>query len=198
MRPEHDPNPESEMRHAQSNALLNYWKARRYRGAAPQRADIEPQDISDLLENIFMLRRVDATHHVFRLAGTGLCALYQREFRDQNFLSLWRGHDARHVQTLLESVLGGVSPGSLIAKASSLDMNHVSVEISFLPLRGPDGLVDRTLGLFQPLDPIDKFGRRPIVRTSVREIRPPAVQQHVFPNILAGADPSSRIIANDR
>jgi len=186
------------MRHAQSKALLAYWRDRRFGGAAPQRADIEPQDISELLGNIFILRRIDPNHHTFRLAGTNMCAIYQREFRDQNFLSLFLGHDRTHVQTLLESVLGGASPASLTARATSLDMNQLSVEISFLPLRGPEGQIDRILGLYQPLDDTLQFKNRPVIRTSLREIRPPAVPGHLFSLKPDLADILNHSIANDR
>ena len=186
------------MRHAQSKALLAYWRARRFGGAAPQRADIEPQDISELLGNIFILKRIDPGHHTFRLAGTNMCAIYQREFRDQNFLSLFLGHDKTHIQALLESVLGGVSPASITARATSLDMNQLPVEISFLPLRGPEGQVDRILGLYQPLDDAINFKNRPVIRTSLREIRPPAVPGHLFTMKPDWAEIFDQSIANDR
>ena len=37
----------------------------------------------------FILQRFDSEHAVFRLAGTEICHLFGREFRDQNFLNLW-------------------------------------------------------------------------------------------------------------
>ncbi|SDM51259.1 PAS domain-containing protein [Maricaulis salignorans] len=186
------------MRHAQSKALHAYWQARRLGGAAPYRADIEPQDIAALLGHVFILGRIDPQHHVFRLAGTGLCELYQREFRDQNFLSLWRGHDAVHIQATLEASLSGVSPASVIARATTMEMQQVQVEISFLPLRGPEGLVDRTLGLFQPLEAVECLRGRPIIRTSLREVRPPANPGFLF---AQNARPDSQrpvMIANDQ
>jgi len=186
------------MRHAQSRALHSYWQTLRLGSAAPQRKDIEPQDIADLLGYVFILRRIDPAHHVFRLAGTQLCELYQREFRDQNFLSLWRGHDATHIQAVLESALAGASPASVVARASSMDMNQLPVEISFFPLRGPEGLVDRILGLYQPLDDVDAFKGRPAIRTSLREIRPPAMPGHLLPVSRRHTVRSDNCAANDR
>tara|TARA_R110000868_G_scaffold86206_2_gene241818 strand:+ start:2810 stop:3370 length:561 start_codon:yes stop_codon:yes gene_type:complete len=185
------------MRHAQSRALFAYWQARRFGGAAPYRADIAPQDIAALLGNVFILRRIDPQHHVFRLAGTGLCELYQREFRDQNFLSLWRGHDATHIEAVLEASLGGVSPASVVARATSLDMIQLPIEISFLPLRGPEGQIDRTLGLFQPLEPVETLRGRPVIRTSLREVRPPANPGHLFPLSARACAQPAGLVAND-
>lgn len=186
------------MRHAQSKALHAYWQARRLGGAAPYRADIEPQDIAALLGHVFILGRIDPQHHVFRLAGTGLCEMYQREFRDQNFLSLWRGHDAVHIQAALEASLGGVSPASVIARATTMEMHQIQVEICFLPLRGPEGMVDRTLGLFQPLEPVETLRGRPIIRTSLREVRPPANPGFLFPRQARPDSHSPAMVANDQ
>ncbi|MBR9824902.1 MAG: PAS domain-containing protein [Alphaproteobacteria bacterium] len=186
------------MRHAQSRALHTYWQTLRLGSAAPQRDDIAPQDIASLLGHVFILRRIDPQHHVFRLAGTHLCQLYQREFRDQNFLSLWRGHDATHIQTLLESAIAGVSPCSVIARATTMDMNQLPLEISFFPLRGPEGYIDRTLGLFQPLDEPELLRGRPVIRTSLREIRPPAMAGHLMPVPQRNNEAPQKCAANDR
>lgn len=185
------------MRHAQSRALHAYWQTRRHGSAAPHRADIEPQDIARLLGHVFILWRVDAQHHIFRLAGTHLCDLYQREFRDQNFLSLWRGHDRTHVQAVLEASIGGVAPASLIARASTLDQHQLPVEVSFLPLRGPSGEIDRTLGLFQPLDETASLRGRPIIRTVLQEIHPPVQAGTAFPGLRQSAAERPRRVAND-
>lgn len=186
------------MRHTQSRALHTYWQTLRLGSAAPQRNDIAPQDIASLLGHVFILRRIDPQHHVFRLAGTHLCQLYQREFRDQNFMSLWRGHDAAHIQTLLESSLAGVSPASVVARATTMDMNQLPLEISFFPLRGPEGLIDRTLGLFQPLDDPELLKGRPVIRTSIREIRPPALPGHLMPVSKRDKTSAKAIAANDQ
>ena len=185
------------MRHAQSKALHAYWQTRRQGGAAPHRADIEPQDIARLLGYVFILWRADPHHHIFRLAGTHLCELYQREFREQNFLSLWRGHDRTHIQAVLEASITGCAPASVIARASSLDMHQLPVEIAFMPLRGPSGAIDRTLGLFQPLDSTDPFKGRPVVRTCLREIHPPSMPGQAFPGLSIRDETHARMVAND-
>ena len=157
------------MKHQNTKTLLAYWNARRAGGSAPARADIAPEDLGALLSNLFLLRRMDQDHHVFRLAGTGLCRLHQREFRDQNFLSLWSSHDRLHMTALLEGALSAPAPASVTTDAISLDGETLPVEIAFLPLRGPEGWVDRTLGLYQPLTARPGTGR-PIVRHALTGI----------------------------
>lgn len=185
------------MRHAQSKALHAYWQNRRQGGAVPHRADIEPQDIAGLLGHVFILWRVDAQHHIFRLAGTHLCDLYQREFREQNFLSLWRGHDRTHVQAVLEASIAGIAPASMIARASTMDQLQLPVEISVLPLRGPSGEIDRVLGLFQPLDDPAGLRGRPVVRTALREIHPPVQSAAIFPGLRQSSPHGLLRVAND-
>ncbi len=160
------------MKHDNTKTLFAYWDARRTSGPVPARADILPQDLGGLLANLFLLRRMDADHHVFRIAGTGLCRMHKREFRDQNFLSLWTGHDRTHMRALLEGALTTPAPASAVAEAVALDGSSAAVEIAFLPLRGPEGWLDRTLGLYQPLDQ-RLPANRPAVRHRLLEVRPP-------------------------
>ncbi|MCC5997080.1 MAG: PAS domain-containing protein [Oceanicaulis sp.] len=159
------------MRHPNSRTLHAYWDARRRGGSAPARADIAPQDLGALLSHLFLLRRMDQDHHVFRLAGTGLCRLHQREFRDQNFLSLWSGHDRTLMSALLEGALGAPAPASALADAVTLDGRACAVELTVLPLRGPEGQIDRVLGLYQPLDAA-RLGGRPVVRHRISLLNP--------------------------
>ncbi|MAK64114.1 MAG: PAS domain-containing protein [Maricaulis sp.] len=186
------------MRHPQTRALHAYWQTRRHGGGAPLRADIEPQDISELLGYVFILWRADSQHHLFRLAGTHLCDLYKREFRDQNFLTLWRGHDRTHVHALLEASISGTSPASMIARAVSMDQRELPVEIALFPLRGPSGEIDRTLGLFQPLDSTEGFRGRPVVRTALQEIHPPAQPATIFPGLAQPGETWVQRVANDQ
>lgn len=178
------------MRHTNTKALYEYWNTRRLGRTAPARADIAPRDLSGLLAHLFLLRRMDADHHVFRLAGSALCQMHKREFKDQNFLSLWRGQDRSHMSALLEGALTAPAPATALAEAQSLEGRAVEVEIAILPLKGPEGLVDRVLGLYQPLT-AGRLNGRPVVRHALREIYPavrPAQSINVFAlqNVRAG------------
>lgn len=159
------------MRHDNTKTLFAYWDARRLGRSAPTRGDIAPRDLAGLLSHLFILRRMDRDHHIFRLAGTSLCQMHQREFKDQNFLGLWRGHDRQHMTALIEGALSVPAPACALADAASIDGRSVEVEIALLPLRGPEGWVDRCLGLYQPLQGSSLEGR-PAVRHMLKELRP--------------------------
>lgn len=182
--------------HANTRTLFAYWDARRRGDPAPARADILPEDLGGLLANLFLLRRMDSDHHVFRIAGTGLCRLHQREFRDQNFLSLWAGHDRTHMRALLEGSLSAPAPASALVDAVALDGASAPVEIALLPLRGPDGWLDRTLGLYQPLSGA-LSASRPAVRHRLLEVRPPFEPDASVSVYGQGGAQTDALVAND-
>lgn len=161
------------MMHAHARTLMSYWDSRRREDAVPAREDIAASDLRELLGNLFMLQRHDATHHVFRLAGTKLCDLHQRELRDQNFLSFWRGYDREQIRLLLEAVLANASPGGAYSTAHSLSGDKLEVELVMTPLASKTGKVDRILGLYQPLQAPDRFQQRPIIRHDLNRLRLP-------------------------
>jgi hypothetical protein len=183
------------MQHAHARTLVNYWDSRRRQSPVPARADIAAADLRDLLGNLFMLQRHDASHHVFRLAGTQVCHLHQRELREQNFLSFWRGYDREHMKLLLESVLAFAAPGSAVATAHSLSGDRMEVEMVFTPLASKAGSVDRVLGLYQPLQSPETFRRRPVVRHDLDRVSLPAKRLWTH---ASGRPPRVLNAANDR
>lgn len=122
--------------------------------------------------------------------------MHKREFRDQNFLSLWAGQDRTHMRALLEGALTAPAPASAVAEAVSLDGRAAPVEITLLPLRGPEGWLDRTLGLYQPLKGGLPAGR-PAVRHRLIEVRPPC-EQAASVSVFSNEPRAARaLVAND-
>lgn len=183
------------MMHAHARTLVSYWDSRRRSDAVPARADIAAADLSELLGNLFMLQRHDSSHHVFRLAGTRLCELHQRELREQNFLSFWRGYDREHMKLLLESVLANSAPGRGYATAETINGDKIDIEMVFTPLASAPGCVDRVLGLYQPLQAAERFRNRPIIRHDLARILPPVARQWTLP---VTPPPGLSDAANDR
>jgi len=184
------------VRHRNSLTLLAYWNARRRGEPAPLRAEILPEDLGGLLSHLFLLRRMDSDHHVFRLAGTGLCRMHRREFRDQNFLSLWDGHDRQHMRALLEGALAAPAPASAVTEAIALDSTASEIEVTLLPLRGPEGFLDRALGLYQPLG-AGLPSLRPVVRHRLIELRPACEPEPSLSLYARNERPVRALAAND-
>ncbi len=77
------------MKHAASRELYAYWEERRGRRSAPERSEIEPGAIRQILSDSFILALDARASHPFRLAGTRVCALFGRELKSQSFIGLW-------------------------------------------------------------------------------------------------------------
>jgi hypothetical protein len=72
------------MKHPANRELYGYWNERRGDRLAPERADIEPSAIRQVLGDTFVLAADGIAHHPFRLAGTRLCALFGRELKGES------------------------------------------------------------------------------------------------------------------
>ncbi len=164
------------MRHPNTRAIAEYWESLKRGDETPARDDLSPADMAGLLSHVFILQRLDAEHALFRLAGGGLCDLYQREFRDHDFFSLWRGADRMHMMALLAAAAITPGPGVVLAGAETIDGRRLKAEIFIAPLAGRDGKADRFLGLYQPLTDLSALGGRPPIRQHVIALYPPGVR----------------------
>src|ERR1700737_5252614 len=82
------------MKHQSIRELFAYWHNLRGSRPAPERGDIEPVAIRNLLADVFILSLEPHAGHPFRVAGTRVCALFGREIKGESFLDLF-SHDAR-------------------------------------------------------------------------------------------------------
>lgn len=149
------------MKHPQTRELFDYWRSLQQGDRLPDRQDIDPQEFKHALSFVFMLQRIDTDHYIFRLAGTGLCNCFGREFRDHNFLTLWTNKDRRAMKALLEQSVLSSQAAYAGFDAETVDRRICAGELLLLPLRNGDGRKDRILGLWQALAELKEFrGRR--------------------------------------
>jgi hypothetical protein len=85
------------MKHAGSRELYAYWDKKRGKRAAPERAEIEPGAIRNVLSDAFILALDGGAGHPFRLAGTRVCALFGRELKSEPFIGLWAAASQRTI-----------------------------------------------------------------------------------------------------
>lgn len=131
--------------------LYAYWDELRRRRDVPDRGQIEPAHIRTLLAELFILERTPRAGIRFRLAGTRICALFQRELRGSAFDALWRGEQIGRMARLAAEVMAQKMPVVLCASALAANGDQVGTEIILLPLKSPDGAVDRIVGALAPL-----------------------------------------------
>lgn len=158
------------MRHANTKTVFDFWSARRGAAAPQTCAPVDPGSMKDLFGRLFVLERMDRDHHVFAMAGGGLCDIHQRSFEGQNFLALWRSADRAQMTALVEGALQDAVPAFALAEAKAMNGRSMAVEIGLFPLRGTRGRRDRHLGLYQPLMG-GTLGDRPPVHHVLLEAR---------------------------
>lgn len=139
------------MKHQASRDLFAYWNALRGGRAAPDRADIEPTAIRDVLADTFMLDVDPGRDFPIRLAGTRFNGLFDAEQKGRPFLDLWRAEERRNIAAVLSTVADGACP--VVAGGVGAPSGHGesgSFEFLFLPLRHHGKTHARILGIVTP------------------------------------------------
>eukprot|EP01037_Dinobryon_pediforme_P019789 gene19789-20270_t len=159
------------MKHQATRELYGYWQRLRRGRSAPDRSEIEPADIRNLLGYTFILEVVSPREYRFRLAGTRLCALYGREMKGKDFATFWQGKDRDAVATIL-SAISEDAAASVIGFLGTTDHNRdLPLECLMLPLRQHGEGYTRVIGSLVPMDDPYWIGIHPIMAQSVTSLR---------------------------
>ena len=158
------------MRHANTQTIFDFWRTRGNPGDAADCPPVDAGRLADLFPRLFVIERMDRDHHVFVMAGKGLCAIHQRRMEGQNLLALWRGADRIQMTGLIEGAIDAAAPAFALAEAKAMNGRAMAVELSLFPLKGRSGERTRCLGLYQPLMG-GSLGDRPAVHHVLRESR---------------------------
>lgn len=160
------------MRHETSKKIFSYWDRLRKNRPAPDRCEIEPSDIRDILGDTFILE-IDRNFKTisFRLAGTRLCGAYGRELKGVGFLGLWSEEDNLTVFNAVRQVYQEFKACTIGAIAQTAGNKFVEYEILMLPLStsGADGV--RILGVATPRKSPYWLGAEPLTNYRLNAIR---------------------------
>lgn len=141
------------MKHPSNRELFAHWNERRGNRLAPERADIEPSAIRQVLGDTFVLGVDGMNLHPLRLAGTRLCALFGRELKGESFIGLWERSGRIAVRELLAVVMeektGVVA--SVTAATADDSMLALNMELLLLPLDHQSKAEARILGAMAPM-----------------------------------------------
>lgn len=147
------------MRHENTKKLFDYWNSLRQGRPAPDRREIEPSDIRDILGETFILETDPVYGNVnFRLAGTRLCDLYGMELKGLGFLSLWREVDNMKVYSRARNVFDNTLPCVLSYDFVSEDNQKSEYEMVLFPLLNGRHNALRILGAAFPIIPPGRTG----------------------------------------
>ena len=159
------------MKHRSSQILFAHWNETRGRRAMPDRGEIDPGSMRGGLPDAFIVATDPLTEHPFRLAGTRVCALFNRELKGSSFLQLWDSEQREQIAGLVavvtEEAVGVVAGASGIsAEGVSLDL-----ELLLLPLQHGGRTDARLIGTLSPLSAPYWLGAHPLGPLALKEHR---------------------------
>jgi hypothetical protein len=121
------------MKHPSNREFFAYWDDKRGAERAPDRSDIEPGAVRELLGDIFVLSYDNDAGYPFRVAGTRVCALLGRDLKDKSFSALFAPEHRREIEDIVtvvaEELLGAVAGITATAEDGSL----AHLELLLLP-----------------------------------------------------------------
>jgi hypothetical protein len=168
------------MKHPSSREFFAYWDGKRGSARAPDRSEIEPGAVRELLGDIFVLSYDPAGGYPFRVAGTRVCALLGCDQKGSSFSALFKPESRREI----EDIIGIVTEEMLAAvagiTATAEDGSRAHLELLLLPFNNRAHTPLSLTGLLAP------FGGSSAVRdfelTSWRYIGHPP--QRFVPRVL--------------
>jgi hypothetical protein len=121
------------MKHPSSREFFTYWDEKRGAARAPDRSDIEPGAVRELLGDIFVLYYDAAAGHPFRVAGTRVCALVGRDLKDRSFSALFAADARREIEDIIAVVAEEMLAAVAGITATSEDGSPAHLELLLLP-----------------------------------------------------------------
>lgn len=127
--------------------VITYWDRLRADRDMPDRAEIDPREISDLLSYMFILDRTRPGVVRFRLSGTHLNELMGMEVRGMPVRALFELPERERLMANVERVFTGPSAVHLHLEAGGQGRSALTGRMVLLPLRGTDDTISRALGV---------------------------------------------------
>ena len=100
---------------------------------APDRSEIEPGAVRELLGDIFVLSYDAAAGYPFRVAGTRVCALLGRDLKDRSFSALFAPDGRREIEEIVAVVAEEMLAAVAGITATSEDGSPAHLELLLLP-----------------------------------------------------------------
>jgi hypothetical protein len=140
------------MKHPSSREFFAYWDEKRGTARAPDRSDVEPSALRDLLADIFVLSYDADAGHPFRVAGTRVCALFGRDLKDASFDSLFRDDARREIEQIIAAVAEETLPAIAGLTATAQDGATTHLELLLLPFSARAHTPISLTGLLAPFE----------------------------------------------
>ena len=140
------------MKHPSSREFFAYWDAKRGDARAPDRSDIEPGAVRELLGDIFVLSYDNDAGYPFRVAGTRVSALLGRDLKDASFSALFAEDSRREIEDIITYVAEEMLPAIAGVTAASDDGKTAHLELLLLPFNNRAHAPISLTGLLAPFE----------------------------------------------
>jgi hypothetical protein len=121
------------MKHPSSREFFAYWDRKRADARAPDRSEIEPGAVRELLGDIFVLSYDAAAGYPFRVAGTRICALFGHDVRDNSFSALFTKDSQGEIEEIIAAVTEETLPAIAGITATAQNGAIAHLELLLLP-----------------------------------------------------------------
>jgi len=159
--------------HPNTKTMLDAWKRMDAPAGPSALAPSVVSEDTDLIANLFLLRKTREDTWIFSSAGDGMSEFLGRALVDHNLLGLMMGPDRAMLSGFLTSVEDSKRPGLLRTRGETLAGRHVDIEMALAPLPEDRSGAPRMLGLYQPLGGEGLLEGRPIWTHRVLGLWPP-------------------------
>jgi hypothetical protein len=140
------------MKHPSSRAFFAYWDEKRGAARAPDRSEIEPDAVRELLGDIFVLSYDGAAGYPFRVAGTRVCALLGCDLKDRSFSALFAPESRREIEEMIAVVSEDMLAAVAGITATSQDGSPAHLELLLLPFNPRAHTPMSLTGLLAPFE----------------------------------------------
>jgi hypothetical protein len=140
------------MKHPSSREFFAYWDEKRGDARAPDRSEIEPGAVRELLGDIFVLSYDSGAGYPFRVAGTRVCALRGCDLKDRSFSALFMPDCRREIEEIIGVVAEETQAAVAGITATAQDGSPAHLELLLLPFNTRAHTPISLTGLLAPFE----------------------------------------------
>ena len=140
------------MKHPSSREFFAYWDEKRGGARAPDRSEIEPGAVRELLGDIFVLSYDATSGYPFRVAGTRVCALLGCDLKNRSFSALFMPEARREIEEIIAVVAEEMLAAVAGITAMSEDGSSAHLELLLLPFNARAHTPLSLTGLLAPFE----------------------------------------------
>jgi hypothetical protein len=140
------------MKHPSTREFFAYWDTKRGAARAPDRSEIEPGAVRELLGDIFVLSYDATSGYPFRVAGTRVCALLGCDLKDKSFSALFDAAARRQIEEIVAVVAEEMLAAVAGITATTADGSLAHLELLLLPFNARAHAPISLTGLLAPLE----------------------------------------------